>query len=474
MKRFMDEETFLLNNKCAKVLYHDYAKDLPIIDYHCHLDPKAIAENKRFKNITEIWLGGDHYKWRAMRTFGINEELITGSRSDSEKFKAWAETLPYTIGNPLLHWSAMEMKKYFQIEEQLSGENWQEIYDACNRQISSEAFSAQSLITGSNVEWICTTDDPADTLEHHQALSNSAFSTNVTPTFRPDRLLRIGREDFHEYVQTLEKSARLSINSFHQFVDAIMARIMHFNENGCFISDHAFTTIPFAKATESEMEAIFAKRLNGGQLSDFEVEQYETELMLILGRKYEELGWTMQLHIGAARDPNTKMVRRLGSDSGFDFIGDWNYGEKLSRLLNELESEDALPKTILYNLNAVHNDVLATLAGSFQEGGIKGKIQFGTAWWFNDQKDGMEKQLSSLSNFGLLSTFIGMLTDSRSFMSYPRHDYFRRILCNLIGNWVELGEAPNDRKLLGKIVQDISYNNAVNFFSLRDRVERRP
>jgi len=474
MIRFLNEETFLLNNETAKILYHDHAKNLPIIDYHCHLDPKAIAENKRFKNITELWLGGDHYKWRAMRTFGVSEELITGTSSDSDKFQAWAGTLPYTIGNPLLHWSAMELKQYFHIEEQLSGENWKEIYDACNKQISSEAFSVQNLITSSNVEWICTTDDPADTLEHHQSIANSDFNTKVTPTFRPDRLLRICREDFIEYVQTLEKSAGMSITSFHQFVDAVMTRITHFELNGCFISDHAFTTIPFAKATESQVAAIFAKRLDGGQLTDLEIEQYETSLLLILGQKYAELGWTMQLHIGAARDPNKKMARKLGSDSGFDFIGDWNYGEKLSMLLNELELVDALPRTILYNLNAVHNDVLATLAGSFQESGIKGKVQFGTAWWFNDQKDGMEKQLSSLSNLGILSTFIGMLTDSRSFLSYPRHDYFRRILCNLIGTWVDAGEAPNDKKLLGKIVEDICYYNAVNYFRLGERVERRP
>ncbi len=472
--RFLDEETFLLKNKTAKVLYHDYAKNLPIIDYHCHLDPKAIAENKRFKNITEIWLGGDHYKWRAMRTFGVKEELITGTSTDSDKFQAWAATLPYTIGNPLLHWSAMELKQYFGIEEQLSEENWKEIYEACNKQISNEEFSVQSLITSSNVEWICTTDDPADTLEHHQAISKSDFNTKVTPTFRPDRLLRIGREDFIEYVHSVGKSAGMSINSFYQFVDAIMTRIAHFDVNGCFISDHAFTTIPFAKATESQVAAIFAKKLDGGQLTDLEIEQYETSLLLILGRKYAELGWTMQLHIGAARDPNTKMARKLGSDSGFDFIGDWNYGEKLSMLLNELELENALPRTILYNLNAVHNDVLATLAGSFQESGIKGKVQFGTAWWFNDQKDGMEKQLSSLSNLGILSAFIGMLTDSRSFLSYPRHDYFRRILCNLIGTWVDSGEAPNDKKLLGKIVEDICYYNAVNYFRLGERVERRP
>lgn len=469
MKRFMDEETFLLNNETAKLLYHDYASNLPIIDYHCHLDPQAIAEDKGFESITEIWLGGDHYKWRAMRTFGIKEELITGNSTDEEKFQAWAKTLPYTIGNPLLHWSAMELKKYFGVEQQLSSDNWLDIYDACNSQLKSEGFHVKKLITDSNVEWICTTDDPTDALQHHQAIAGSSFSTSVTPTFRPDRLLKIDKEDFLDYMQHLGKAVGFSVDSFPLLVDAIMKRMDYFHANGCFISDHAFTSIPFARATDKELSAIFTKRLANIMLSDHEVEQYQTELLLLLGRKYAELGWTMQLHIGAARDPNTKMQQKLGSDSGFDFIGDWNYGEKLALFMNVLEYEDMLPRTIFYNLNAVHNDVLATLAGSFQKEGIKGKVQFGTAWWFNDQKDGMEKQLSSLSNFGLLSTFVGMLTDSRSFLSYPRHEYFRRILCNLIGTWVEAGEAPNDIKLLGKIVQDISYNNAFEYFRLGER-----
>ncbi|MED4038448.1 glucuronate isomerase [Niallia taxi] len=469
MKRFMDEETFLLNNETAKLLYHDYASNLPIIDYHCHLDPQAIAENRGFESITEIWLAGDHYKWRAMRTFGIKEAYITGNRTDEEKFQAWAKTLPYTIGNPLLHWSAMELKKYFGVEEQLSSDSWRDIYDICNRQINSEGFHVKKLLTDSNVEWICTTDDPTDALQHHKAIAGSAFSTSVTPTFRPDRLLRIDREDYNEYIEHLGESVGFSIDNFPLLVDAIMMRMDYFHANGCFISDHAFTSIPFARATDKELSAIFTKKLANLLLSDHEVEQYTTELLLLLGRKYAELGWTMQLHIGAARDPNTRMLQKLGSDSGFDFIGDWNFGEKLALFMNELEYEDKLPKTIFYNLNAVHNDMLATLAGSFQKEGIKGKVQFGTAWWFNDQKDGMEKQLNSLSNFGLLSTFVGMLTDSRSFLSYPRHDYFRRILCNLIGTWVESGEAPNDKKLLGKIVQDISYNNAFEYFRLGER-----
>lgn len=469
MKTFLNEN-FLLKNEAAKTLYHNYAKDMPIIDYHCHLNPQEIAENRGYNSISEIWLGGDHYKWRAMRSFGVEEDFITGDTTDEEKFQKWAEALPYTIGNPLLHWSALELKEYFGIEEQLTGDNWKEIYDKCNEVITSDEFTAQSLIKNSNVEWICTTDDPIDILEFHQAIAKQdSFETSVTPTFRPDKVLLINNPEFLEYVQKLAKVVGFSIDSYEKMVEATINRIEYFNENGCFISDHAFTYVPYEEASKGELVAIFVKRLQGEELSALEVDQYTTAMMVEMGRKYSEFDWAMQVHIGAVRNPNTKMFEKIGPDTGYDFIGDWNFAESLSKLLNALEMTDQLPKTILYTLNAVHNDVLGTMIGAFQEGGTKGKIQFGSGWWFNDQKDGMVKQMISLSNLGLLSSFVGMLTDSRSFLSYTRHEYFRRILCNLIGTWVEGGEVPNDLEFLGKIVQDICYNNAYNYFELAKR-----
>lgn len=469
-KRTFLDENFLLKNETAKILYHQYAKGMPIIDYHCHLDPKAIAENKRFRNISEIWLGGDHYKWRAMRAFGVEEAYITGEKTAEEKFQKWAETLPYTIGNPLLHWSALELKQYFGVEEQLTGDNWEKIYDACNDVINDESFTTQNLITNSNVQWICTTDDPIDTLAYHQAIAKQdSFKVAVTPTFRPDKLLAINAPAFNEYVERLAEVVGFTIDTYEKLVKATTNRIDYFHENGCFISDHAFTYVPYREASKEELEVIFVKGLREQQLSTVEIDQYITALMMEMGKKYAKLDWTMQLHIGAIRNANSRMYKTIGLDTGYDSIGDWNYVENLVQLLDALDITDELPKTIIYNLNAVHNDALSTLCGSFQEGGIKGKVQFGTGWWFNDQKDGMIKQMTSLAHLGLLSPFVGMLTDSRSFLSYPRHEYFRRILCNLIGTWVEDGEAPNDIELLGKIVQDICYNNAYNYFKLGDR-----
>jgi len=466
MKTFIDEN-FLLTNDIAKTLYHDYAKNMPIIDYHCHLDPKAIAENKKFGSITEIWLGGDHYKWRALRTFGIDEKFITGDSTDEEKFQKWAEVLPYTIGNPLSHWSALELKTYFGVDDLLTEDNWESIYRQCNEQLQTDDFSTQSLIEKSNVEWICTTDDPIDTLEYHDKIKEqSNFKTKVTPTFRPDKILLIQSETFLAYVEQLEKVVGFKIDSYKKMLEAAINRADYFNSKGCFISDHAFGNIPFELADEQELEQIFSRKLAGIALTQQEADKYTTCLFIEIAKHFHKLNWAIQLHIGAIRNPNTRMFNLLGADTGYDFIGDYCVAENLAKLLNALDSTDQLPKTILYTLNSNLNDVLGTLIASFQQGGIKAKIQFGTAWWFNDQKDGMSKQMLSLSNLGLLSCFIGMLTDSRSFLSYTRHEYFRRILCNLIGTWVINGEVQNDINFLGQIVKDICYNNAKNYFNI--------
>ncbi|MFC3745336.1 glucuronate isomerase [Paenibacillus sp. GCM10012306] len=466
MTTFIHED-FLLQSEAARRLYHEYAKDLPIIDYHCHLDPKAIAENARFDSITDIWLGGDHYKWRALRTYGIDEKYITGDASPAEKFAKWSEVLPYTIGNPLFHWSALELKTYFGVDDLLTADNWEEIYRKCNEVISQPDFTTQELITRSNVKWICTTDDPADDLRYHRQIAEQKdFKTAVTPTFRPDKALQIGSSGFLDYVGVLEQTVGYPLRSYALIEKALLERIEYFDRLGCMISDHGFTHLPYAEASAEELESIVSKRLQGESLSNLESDQYATSLFLAMGRKYAQFGWAMQLHIGAIRNPNTRMFRQLGPDTGFDTIGDNNYADNLYRLLDGLEQSNELPKTILYNLNPVHNDVLAAMIGSFQQSGVRGKIQFGSGWWYNDQKDGMTKQLTALSNLGQLSCFIGMLTDSRSFLSYTRHEYFRRILCNILGGWVENGEVPNDFPFLGRIVEDICYNNANAYFGL--------
>lgn len=466
MTAFIHED-FLLQSETAKKLYHEYAKNLPIIDYHCHLDPKAIAENQSYSNITDIWLGGDHYKWRALRAYGIEEKYITGDATNEEKFEKWSEVLPFTIGNPLFHWSALELKSYFGIEDLLSHENWKDIYARCNDIIAQPDFTTQELITRSNVKWICTTDDPIDDLRYHKQIARQKeFKTNVTPTFRPDKALQIGAPSFLEYVKSLEQVVGYDINSYSRMEQALLSRIEYFDACGCFISDHGLSEVPYAESTEQKIEDLFTKRLSGASLSKEEGDQYTTSLFLTLGRKYAELDWVMQLHMGAIRNPNTRQFHQLGADTGYDIIGDSSYANNLCRLMDGLEQTGELPKTILYNLNAVQNDVLAAMIGSFQQSGIKGKIQFGSGWWYNDQKDGMTKQVTALSHLGLLSCFVGMLTDSRSFLSYTRHEYFRRILCNILGGWVESGEVPNHLPFLGQIVEDICFNNANTYFKL--------
>lgn len=466
MKPFMDEN-FLLENQTAEKLYYQYAKDMPIYDYHCHLNPKEIAQNKGYKNITELWLGGDHYKWRAIRSNGIDEKYITGEADDKEKFKKWAKTMQYCIGNPLYHWTHLELKRYFGIDEILSSKTAESIWEKCNNMLQRDDFTARGLILRSNVRVICTTDDPIDSLEYHKAIAkDTGFDVKVLPTFRPDKGINIDKEGFTDWVSSLESTVGFRIECFDDLKNALSSRLDYFHNLGCRISDHALDPIVYREGSEEEASVVLGKALMGQALSIDEIEKYKTQVMLFLGRKYARFGWTMQLHLGTMRNNNSRMMRLLGPDTGFDAIGDWNFAKSLSRFLDKLDETDELPKTILYSLNPRDNEVLGTIIGCFQGGGIPGKIQFGSAWWFNDQKDGMERQLTALANLGLLGRFVGMLTDSRSFLSYTRHEYFRRILCNIIGKWVENGEAPNDMDIIGTMVKDICFYNAKEYFGI--------
>ena len=446
---------FMLGSGAARRLYHEYAKDLPIIDYHCHLSPKMIAENRRFKNITELFLGGDHYKWRAMRSYGVDEKYITGDADDYDKFLKWAETLPHCIGNPLYHWTHLELKRYFDIDDALSPKTADKIWKKTNEMLQGDDFTPQSLIARSGVEILCTTDDPADDLEYHRQIRESGFKVRVLPSFRPDKAVEIGRPEFVEYMRGN------GIDSFDGLLSWLRSRIEFFHQNGCRLSDHALNLVPYA---EGDPKAAFDKAMSG-QIPDLhEQEVYKTAVLRFCAAKYAARGWAMQLHIGALRNNNSRMFDTLGPDAGFDSINDSGIAEPLSRFLDSLEKEDKLPKTILYNLNPKDNYVLAAMIGNFQKAPYKGKLQFGSGWWFNDQRDGMVAQMRALANLGVLGTFVGMLTDSRSFVSYPRHEYFRRILCDLIGGWVERGEYPKDYQTLGEIVQNICYYNAKNYF----------
>lgn len=464
MNKFMTED-FLLQNETAKTLYHGYAEGMPIIDYHCHLSPKEIAENKKFKNITEVWLGGDHYKWRAIRSNGIDEKYITGDADDKEKFMKWAETMPYLLGNPLYHWTHLELKRYFGIDKVLSPETAEEIWERCNNLLLKDEFSARGFILRSNVKVICTTDDPIDTLEYHKKIEeDKSFPVKVLPAFRPDKALNINLEGFKSYVDNLGESAGVDITSVSDLKEALVLRMAYFHDNGCRVSDHGLEYAVFEDASEEDVDKIFRKAINEEPVSQTEADQYKTLMLIFLGREYAKRDWTMQLHLSAIRNNNSRMFKVLGPDTGYDAIDDGHQAKSLSRLLNALESTEELPKTILYSLNPGHNEILATIMGCFQGNGVPGKIQLGSGWWFNDQKDGMEKQMIALANLGLLRRFVGMLTDSRSFLSYTRHEYFRRILCNLVGHWAENGEVPADMDLLGNMVREISYFNAKNYF----------
>ena len=466
MKKFMDED-FLLSNDTAKILYDNYAKDMPIIDYHCHLSPKEIFENKRFKNITEAWLYGDHYKWRAMRSNGIDEKFITGNASDYEKFMAWAETMPMTIGNPLYHWTHLELQRYFGIKDVLNEKSAPAIWEKVNELISGDGFAARDLIIKSNVKALCTTDDPTDTLEYHISIKEDTdFDVKVLPTFRPDKGLQINKDSFRPWTEKLEEVSKMSIKNYDEFLKALESRVEFFHLVGCRISDHGLDSIEYMDASKEEVADIFEKALKGQATTCDEESKYRTYTLQFLGKLYSKLGWTMQLHLAALRNNNTRMFKAIGADTGFDSINDKEMAHSLSRLLDSLDVDNALPKTILYTLNPKDNYVLSTMLGNFQGTEVPGKIQFGSAWWVLDNRDGMVEQMKTLANTGLLSRFVGMLTDSRSFLSYTRHEYFRRILCNLMGEWAENGEIPEDMELLGSIVQGICYNNARNYFGI--------
>ncbi len=446
-------DNFMLKNEPAKKLY-SMVKDLPIIDYHCHLQPKQIAENYQFKNAFDLFLSGDHYKWRQMRSGGIDEKYITGDADEYEKFKAFASVMPKLIGNPLYHWTHLELKRYFDIDETLNEESCERIWNKCNECLAKPEFRAKELIRRSNVEIICTTDDPIDTLEYHKALQG--FSTKILPTFRPDKAVEIGKETFIPYIEAT------GVKSYDELIAWIKERIAFFNEMGCRLSDHALEYVPYGIG---DAKAAFDKRMAGGTLTKCETDSFKCAVLKACAEEYTKLGWTMQLHIGALRNNNKKMYARLGADTGYDSINDLAIAEDLAAFMNLLEEASVLPRTILYTLNPKDNYVLGTMLGCFQDATVPGKIQFGSGWWFNDQRDGMEAQMQALANLGTLSNFVGMLTDSRSFVSYPRHEYFRRIMCNLIGGWVADGEYPEDYKALEKIVTGIAYYNAKNYFT---------
>ncbi|WP_208559874.1 glucuronate isomerase [Marinilactibacillus kalidii] len=464
---FIDND-FMLLNDTGKKLYHDYAKDMPIFDYHCHLSPQLIADNHEFETITEIWLAGDHYKWRAMRANGVPEEKITGSASPEEKFKAWAETTEAAVGNPLYHWTHMELKTYFGIEETLNSKNWKEIYDRMNRVIKEEKLTTQKLISTSNVSFVGTTDSPTDSLtDHDRIAADTGFSVTVAPSFRPDEAFHIEDKRFSGFLERLQELFGNAPESYVEMLDQLSQRIDFFDQKGTLASDHALDKIVFEPASSEEIEAIFQKAVKQETITNKEKEQYLTRILIDLGALYHKKGWAMQIHFGALRNANRYWFERLGPDTGFDSILDASGEAKaLNHLLDEMAYLETLPKMILYNLNPTQNAVVASAVSNFQvnDEGIKSKIQFGAGWWFSDTETGMLKQMKTLSDHGLLMNFVGMLTDSRSFLSYPRHDYFRRILCNFIGQQVEDGKYPNDETLLKRMIENICYNNAVNYF----------
>jgi len=464
MKPFMDED-FLLSNETAKTLYHNYAKQVPIIDYHCHINPQEIAEDRQFDTITQVWLGGDHYKWRQMRTNGIDEKFITGDASDYEKFEKWAATLQKAIGNPLYHWSHLELQRYFDYKKPLSPATAEEVWDVCNKKLAQASMSVRNIIRQSNVETICTTDDPIDSLEWHKKIAeDETFDVKVLPAWRPDKAMNLEKPEYLDYLAKLSAVSGVKIDSFAALCEALKVRMDFFASMGCLVSDHALEYVMYKPATADEIEAIFAKRLAGTAPTALEELQFKTAFMNFVGKEYHRLGWVMQLHYGTKRDNNVFRYNQLGPDTGYDCINSYSSSAELAAFLNSLNATDQLPKTIIYSLNPTDNAAIGTVLGCFQDSSCVGKIQQGSAWWFNDHKTGMTEQMTSLANLSLLANFVGMLTDSRSFLSYTRHEYFRRILCNLIGTWVENGEYPNDIEFLGKMVQDISYYNTKNYF----------
>ena len=467
MKKFMDKD-FLLETETAKHLYHDFAAKMPIIDYHCHLVPREIYEDIRFDNIAQVWLGADHYKWRQMRSNGVEEKYITGDASDREKFQKWAETLEMAIGNPLYHWSHLELQRYFGYEGHLCGETAQEVWDLCNEKLKEENMSARGLIKQSNVQIVCTTDDPVDTLEWHIKLKeDETFDVQVKPTWRPDKAVNIDKPDYLDYLAKLEAAAEMEIKTYDALVEALYKRMDFFNEVGCCVSDHGLDYVMYRPYNKEEVDAIFERRLNGEELTSEEALKFKTALLVALGKNYNRLNWVVQLHYGVRRDLNRKIFNALGPDAGIDSINDNAPIGQLAQYLNALAETNELPRTIIYSLNPIDNAAIGTVIGCFQDSSTVGKIQQGSAWWFNDNKTGMIDQMTSLANLSLLGNFVGMLTDSRSFLSYTRHEYFRRIMCNLVGGWVENGEYPNDEKALQRIVEGISYRNTVRYFEFK-------
>ena len=464
MKKFIDDN-FLLHSKTAIELYHGFAKAMPIIDYHNHLSPEQIANDINFENLTQLWLYGDHYKWRAMRTNGVPEKYITGDATDYEKFEQWAATVPYTLRNPLYHWTHLELQRYFNIDKILSPETAKEIYDDCSARLKTPEYSVRNLLRKMNVKVLCTTDDPTDSLEHHQKIKVDGFEIKVLPAFRPDKAMNVDDiVSFNTYVNKLQEVSNILIASFDDYLLALKSRHDFFAENGCCISDHGLEQIYGVDYNEAEIKNIFRKITAGESISQPENMKFKSAMLVKFASWDHEKNWVQQYHLGALRNNNSRMLKTLGADTGWDTIGDFSQSKQLSKFLDRLDSTDKLAKTILYNLNPADNELIATMAGNFNDGSVAGKMQFGSSWWFLDQKDGMTKQINALSNMGLLSKFVGMLTDSRSFMSYPRHEYFRRILCNIFGEEIEQGELPDNIAWTGKLIQDICYNNAKGYF----------
>ena len=465
MKKFLDEH-FLLQTPTAQKLYHEFAKTMPIIDYHCHLPPDQIANDVQFENLTQVWLYGDHYKWRAMRTNGVPEEFITGNKSDYEKFEKWAATVPYTLRNPLYHWTHLELQRYFNVYDIIDASTAKKVYDECTAKLQTKEYSVRSLLRKMNVKVVCTTDDPIDNLEYHKKIKADGFEVKVLPAYRPDKAMNVDdAATFNAYVAKLEAAANVSVGNFSDFLAALKKQHDFFATMGCSVSDHGLEQIYAEAYTDNDIKNIFNKIRGGSQLSYEENLQFKSAMLVEFAKMDWEKGWVQQFHLGALRNNNSRMLKRLGPDTGWDSIGDFSQGKALARFLDKLDTNNQLAKTIVYNLNPADNELMATMIGNFNDGSIAGKVQFGSAWWFLDQKDGMAKQINALSNMGLLSKFVGMLTDSRSFLSYPRHEYFRRLLCNMFGEEIENGELPNDIDWIGKVIQDICFNNAKNYFN---------